>query len=131
MQWVEEVVILGAWAWFIQFTYNVVIESRRKGRAQVRKLEQDGFHVDYMLKGSIYVLVDQTQRKIAFVFADQSFVYDYADILGLTRNWVSVGGLRWKNGIVFATRDKHIHCGKLSRRNAEYWHPRLAALIAD
>jgi hypothetical protein len=131
VKWVEEFFVFVAWGWFISYTYHAVMDSRKKARAQVAKLERDGFHVDYMLKGSIYVLVDHSQRKIAFVFADRSFVYDYADIRGLTRNWVSLGGLRFKNGIVFSTRyGRNIRCGNLSSRNAEYWHPRLATLIA-
>lgn len=129
MQWFKEFAIFMAWGWFIWFTYKTVIDSRRKGRAQVRKLKREGFQVDYMLKGNIYVLVDDARRKIAFVFSDRSFVYDYADILSLTRNWIDLANFRLKNGIVFATKDRKILCGNLSRRQAEYWHPRLAALM--
>jgi hypothetical protein len=129
MQMVEEFLIFLAWGWFLWFTYTVVIGSRRAGRAQVKKLQQAGFSIDYMLKGNIYVLFDHTKRKIAFVFRDASFVYDYADIKSLTRNWVNLAGLKLKNGIVFALQDKKFRCGNLSHRQAEYWHPKLAALI--
>jgi hypothetical protein len=132
----EEVKVLGnfvvfmAWGWFIWFTYSVVIGSRRKARAQVKKLREGGFCVDHMLKGNIYVLFDHTNKKIAFVFRDSSFVYDYGDVKSVTRYWMDFPGVKLRNTLVFALQGKKIRCRNLSARQAEYWHPRLAELIA-
>ncbi len=82
-----------------------------------------------MLKGNIYVLFDQTRKKIAFVFSDKSSVHNYSDVQDVTRYWLGVSAIKLRNTMVFALHGKKIRCGNLSARQAEYWHSRAAELI--
>lgn len=117
-----------AFAWAAVALYSV-IDSRRKARTQVARLQRDGFNVDYVFKGNIYVLFDQTRKKIAFVFRDKSHIHDYADIEGVTRYWLGLPGLKLRNTMVFALPGKKIRCRNLSNRQAEYWHRRSVELV--
>jgi len=104
--------------------------SRRKARAEVTALSRAGFKIDDVLKGNIYVLFDHSNRKIAFVFTDKSFVCDYGEVRSVTRYWLSFAGLKLRNTMVFATHGKKIRCGNLSARQARYWQRRSVELMA-
>jgi hypothetical protein len=126
---VGSVLVLMTCGWLVWFVHATVIGSRRKAWAHVTELRRGGFSVDYILKGNIYVLFDHTQRKIAFVFSDKSFVYDYGDVTSVTRYWLNFPGIKLKNTMVFGLQGKKIRCGSLSTRQAEYWHHRSVELI--
>ena len=104
--------------------------SRRKAHAEIRALSRTGFKIDDVLKGRIYVLFDHSNKKIAFVFSDKSFVCDYGEVRSVTRYWLSFSGLKLRNTMVFALHGKKIRCGDLSSRQAEYWQQRSLELIA-
>ena len=126
----ENFLLLVVWTWFFWFAYITLIDSHRKGRKQVERLRKSGFRIDQMLKGNVYVLLDHTRRKVAFVFRDRSIVYDYEDVKSLTRYWVTLPlGPKLRNTIVFALRDVErpfVRIGRLSAKQAEYWHVQLA-----
>lgn len=124
----SNILSLVALAWAAASLYSV-IDSRKKARTRVAELQRAGFSIDYVFKGNIYVLFDQTRKKIAFVFRDKSHVHDYADIRGVTRYWVGFPGLKLKNTMVFALPDKKIRCRNLSSREAEYWQRRSVELL--
>ncbi len=125
---VSSVLSLLALVWAaVQF--RSVADSRRKARTQVQALQRDGFSIDYIFKGNIYVLFDHTRKKIAFVFRDKSHVHDYRDIEGVTRYWLGFPGFKLRNTMVFALPDKKIRCRNLSSRQAEYWQRRAVELI--
>src|SRR5512142_1609964 len=107
-----------------------IADSRKKAQSQVEGLRRGGFNVDYVLKGNIYVLFDQTAKKIPVVFRDKSYIHDYGDVHGVTRYWLGFLGLKLKNTMVFTLHNKKIRCRNLSSRQAEYWHRRSAELIA-
>ena len=130
MEVIGSVLVFMALGWASWLFYSMVIGSRRRARAQIKELHLAGFNVDYVLKGNIYVLFDNTKKKIAFVFSDKSSVYDYGDIKSISRYWLTFPRLKLKNTMVFVLHGKKIRCGNLSTRQAEYWHPRLVELIA-
>ncbi len=125
----SSVLSLLALGWAAALFYRV-IDSRRKARAQVAELQRAGFSVDHAFRGNIFVLFDHTKRKIAFVFRDHSHVHSYSDIQDVTRYWMSLPGLRFRNTMVFSLHGKKIRCRNLSARQAEYWQRRSVELIS-
>ncbi len=115
--------------WAVVLFYRTA-DSRKKAQSQVEGLRRHGFNADYLLKGNIYVLFDQTSRKIAFVFRDRSYIHDYGDVRSITRYWLGFLGLKLKNTMVFTLHNKKIRCRNLSARQAEYWHRLSAELVA-
>ncbi len=125
---IGSVLALAAILWVAALVHSVV-HSRKKARALAEELQRAGFKIDHVLKGNVYVLFDQTRKKIAFVFSNKSSVYNYSDVRDVTRYWLGFRGIKLKNTMVFSLHGKKIRCGNLSARQAEYWQSRAVELI--
>jgi hypothetical protein len=116
----------------VAYGFQQYRQHSRIDRALLR-LKSSGFRIKYRLDGSVLVVVDDTSRRIAFVFGAGSQVHDL-DALQQC-DWLRTGprGPRSSNTIQFTFKDAQkapVLVRGLDEAEAEQWMERFDVLMS-
>lgn len=96
------------------------------------QLVASGFTPDHVLNGSVIVVFDEKQRKVAFVFSNAIKQYDYQAIAGWNWEWLHRDGKHTVDYIKFRLRDANFPMVKTrlsSTQAAEIWNAKIEAIL--
>jgi len=136
----DTIVVIGIgilfFAGFVLFIYLVQTPIRRrqnKIKSREEELRNSDFKIDYLLPGTPRVAFDDTEKKIAFIFSDDTVFYNYSDIKGWSHLWRDKNAKKLDNRISFQLNDKDRPLVVVNAYavNAEHWMAKLDAILNE
>lgn len=112
-----------------------VITVKRGGRKQLEALTSSGFQVDHLLKGTgVSLAFNDKDRRIAIVYFNATFYYDYSDVRDWNWHWTEENSVRSNNQIHLELKDKDrplVKTGSIPEITAEHWNSKLGVILND
>jgi len=128
------ILCFAGWMFLMYLLETPVRRSQKKIENREEELRNSDFKIDYLLPSSPRAAFDDREKKIAFVFSDDTLFYNYCDIKGWSHLWVDKDARKLDNRISFKLKDKDrplVVVNDLSEDLAEHWMAKLDAILNE